>query len=285
MSENQYCLITGATSGIGKETAKALLHEGFNLIILTRDLKRGSNLKQELEKLVTDPHQTIDIFQADFISLEEVRSACNEIKAKYPYLNILINNAGIFAPRRKITKDNLESTMEVNHFSHFLLTLELLPLLTKVQGTRIINVASVGHYQVKDIPLDDLTFKKHYSGFFAYRISKLANVLFTYSLSEKLKAKGSSINVNALHPGVVRTSIARKFPIIGWMWRINPQYISAEKGAQTTIYLATSKELAQTTGKYFSKAKEKKSSELSYDKNLQEKFWNLSLQITGTHWE
>lgn len=284
MSYTKYCLITGATSGIGKETAKNLLLKGFHLIIITRDLKRGTHLKNELVKLQTNSNESIDIIKADLASLEEVRIACQEINTKFDHLDLLINNAGIFSPRRNVTKDNLELTMEINHFSHFLLTLEVLPLLTKAHGSRIINVASVGHYQVKKFPIDDINFEKHYSGFYAYRISKLANILFTYALAEKLQLKGVDITVNALHPGVVRTNIARRFPIVGWLWRINPQYISAEKGARTTLLLATDPSLATSTSKYFSKEKEKKSSELSYDKNLQEDLWNMSLKVTGVSW-
>lgn len=285
MSENQVCVITGATSGIGKPTAIALLQKGFNLIVLTRDMKRGENLKKELLSYTTTSDQSIDLVQADLSSLEEVRNACNEIKSKYDKIALLINNAGLFSPRRKITKDNLELTMEVNHFSHFLLTLELLPMLEKNgPNTRIVNVSSTGHYDAKTFDLDNINFEHGYSGFGAYRISKLANLLFTYKLAELLQQKQVPITVNALHPGVVRTNIARHFPLVGWLWRINPAYISAEKGAQNTIYLATDPELSSVTGKYFSKLKEKKSSEQSYNKELQDKFWNLSLEITKTSW-
>lgn len=285
MSENQVCVITGATSGIGKPTAIVLLQKGFNLIVLTRDMKRGENLKKELLSYTTTSDQSIDLVQADLSSLEEVRNACNEIKSKYDKIALLINNAGLFSPRRKITKDNLELTMEVNHFSHFLLTLELLPMLEKNgPNTRIVNVSSTGHYDAKTFDLDNINFEHGYSGFGAYRISKLANLLFTYKLAELLQQKQVPITVNALHPGVVRTNIARHFPLVGWLWRINPAYISAEKGAQNTIYLATDPELSSVTGKYFSKLKEKKSSEQSYNKELQDKFWNLSLEITKTSW-
>ena len=285
MSDNKYCLITGATSGIGKETTKDLLKKGYFLIILSRNLKRGQKLKNELVTEFSLVNETIYIIQADLSSLNEVRLACDEIKKKYEKINLLINNAGVFAPRRRLTKDNLELTMAVNHFGHFLLTLELLPLLEKAgPESRIVNVSSVGHYKAPAFDIDNINFDKGFSGFNAYRISKLANLLFTYKLAEKLTEKNSTITVNALHPGVVRTNIARKFPIVGWLWRINPQYISAEKGAENTIFLATDPNLSQTTGKYFSKLRERKSSEQSYDKELQNKLWNLSLKITQTNW-
>ena len=117
-----------------------------------------------------------------------------------------------------------------------------------------------------------------------YRKSKLANILFTYKLAKKLQEKNSAVTVNALHPGVVRTNIARHFPIVGWLWRINPRYISVEKGAQNTIYVATDPNLSSTSGKYFSRMKERKTSEQSYDKELQDKFWNISLELTKTSW-
>ncbi len=285
MPDYQICLITGATSGIGKATARVFIQKGFDLIILVRDMHRGEKLKKELLSKTVRPDQFIDLFKADLSSLEEVKGACEEIKKKYNKISLLINNAGIFAPRRKITKDNLELTMEINHFSHFLLTLELLPLLEKNgSDTRIINVSSVGHYKAKAFDLSNINFSENYSGFGAYRISKLANILFTYKLAEKLQERNSPITVNALHPGVVRTNIARHFPIVGWLWRINPGYVSAEKGAQNTIYVATDPQLVATTGKYFSKMKEKKSSEQSYNKDLQNKFWDLSLEITKTSW-
>ena len=285
MLNNQVCVITGAKLGIGKPTAIALLQKGFNLIILTRDLKRGENLKKELLSYTNTPDQYIDLVKADLSSLDEVRNACNEIKSRYDKIALLINNAGLFSPRRKITKDNLELTMEVNHFSHFLLTLELLPLLEKNGlNTRIVNVSSTGHYQAKPFDLDNINFEKGYSGFGVYRISKLAILLFTYKLADLLQQKQITITVNALNPGVVRTNIARHFPIVGWLWKINPRYISAEKGAENTIYLATDPELSTVTGKYFSKLKERKSSEQSYNKELQDRFWDLSIKITKTNW-
>lgn len=285
MSDHKYCLITGATSGIGKETAKNLLQKGYYLIILSRDYQRGQELKRKLFGYNSFPDETIDIIQADLSSLDEVRKACEEIKNKYDKISLLINNAGVFAPRRKITQDNLELTMEVNYFSHFLLTLELLPLLeNNGTDTRIVNVSSVGHFKAPAFDINNINFEKNYSGFKAYYTSKLANLLFSYKLAEKLQEKNSPIVVNALHPGVVRTNIARRFPIIGWLWRINPQYISAKRGAENTILVATDPQLASTTGKYFSKLKEKKSSDQSYDKELQEKLWNKSLEITNTSW-
>lgn len=285
MSDHKYCLITGATSGIGKESAKDFLEKGFYVIILSRDLNRGQKLKKELLEEYSLPDEAIDIIKADLSSLDEVRTACAEIKTKYDTISLLINNAGVFAPRRKITKDNLELTMEVNHFSHFLLTLELLPLLEKNgPDTRIVNVSSVGHFTAPAFDITNINFDKHYSGFNAYRTSKLANILFTYKLAEKLQEKRSSVVVNALHPGVVRTNIARRFPIVGWLWRINPRYISAKKGAANTILVATDPQLASTTGKYFSKLKEKKSSDQSYNKELQDKLWNVSLEITKASW-
>ena len=284
MYDHNYCLLTGATSGIGKETAKDLLFKGYYLIILSRDMNRGLKLKSELLKKHSYPDESVDIIKCDLSSLKDVRSACSEIKAKYNKITLLINNAGVFSPRRKLSRDNLELTMAVNHFSHFLLTLELLPLLeNNATESRIINVSSVGHYKAQPFDLDDINFEKHFSGFMVYRLSKLANLLFTYKLADELQEKNSAITVNALHPGVVRTNIARSFPLIGWLWKINPRYISAEKGAQNTIYVATSPELAKVTGKYFSKMKERKSSDQSYNKELQEKLWNLSLNITGAN--
>jgi NAD(P)-dependent dehydrogenase (short-subunit alcohol dehydrogenase family) len=284
MQEQNICLITGATSGIGKETAKILAQKGFNLILLTRNVKKAEKIKKEILSRVGIGKFFIEIIFSDLNSLESVRLACKQIKEKYSSLSVLINNAGIFTPRKKLTIDNLELTMAINHFSHFLLTIELLPLLSKNSDSRIINVSSVGHYKADTFPIDDLNFEKKYSGFMAYRISKLANILFTYSLADKLKEKGLSITVNALHPGVVRTNIARNFPIVGWLWKINPKYINAKKGSETSVFLATDPSVEKTTGKYFSKKKEKKTSEQSYNKELQQKLWNKSLQITKASW-
>ena len=285
MSESKYCLITGATSGIGKVTAKDLFQKGFNLILISRNLKRGEKIKKEILSSKPNSNQTIEIVTADLSSLDEVRNACVEIKKMHSSLSLLINNAGVFVPRRKLTSDNLELTMAVNHFSHFLLTLELLPLLeNNGSDVRIVNISSVGHYKASNFDIDNINFDKNYSGFKAYRISKLANLLFTYKLASKLQEKKSSITVNALHPGVVRTNIARRFPIVGWLWKINPRYISAEKGAQTTIFVATDPDLISVSGKYFSRKKERKTSDQSYDSELQDKLWDKSLEITGTTW-
>ena len=178
-----------------------------------------------------------------------------------------------------MTADKIEQTFAVNHFSHFLLTNLLLDLIKKSAPARIINVSSAGHTGATINFNKIFDPKILYKGYEAYTASKLANILFTYKLAEQLHS--TNVTVNALHPGVVRTNIAHSSNIGHFVWRFMPFFISAHKGAETSIYLASSPDVATITGKYFVKKRPVPSSSISYNKDLQNNLWDISLQLTG----
>ena len=277
--KNRVCLITGATSGIGKATAIALAKIGSTVIINGKDEKRGEETIAEIKRI--SGNENVELMIANLSSLNEVRKFADRLKGKYDKLDILINNAAVFYTSRNLSIDGIEMQFAVNHLSHFLLTNLLLETLKKSNSARIINVSSNAHYQGR-INFDDINFEKRYFGWTVYCQSKLANVLFTYELADRLDPK--QVTVNALHPGTVRTNIVGKYASfiyrLGWNLQ-KPLMLPVEEGAKTSIYLASSEEVKGITGLYFVKCKSQKSSEMSYDKMLARKLWDLSEKLTG----
>ena len=281
--KDKIVLITGANRGIGEETTRALAKKGATIIMACRHLEKAEPVCAMIQTESKNPN--IKVMKLDLASLESVRNFTQEFKARYQKLNVLINNAGVFCMKREETKEGFELTIGVNHLGHFLLTHELLPLLEKTAEARIINLSSNAHYSA-DLDLEDLHFKRRrYSGIKAYGASRLATVFFTQELAERLK--GKDITVNALHPGHVDTSMwdlwgaERKWyqSIINGI--IKFFLISAEEGAQTSIYLASSNEVKGITGKYFTKKKIKAASKKCADIKLQKELWQLSERLTG----
>lgn len=281
--KDKIVLITGANRGIGKETTRALARKGATIVMACRNLEKAEPVGEMVQAESKNPN--IQVMPLDLASLESVRNFTQEFKARYQKLNVLINNAGVFCMKREETEEGFELTMGVNHLGHFLLTHELLPLLEKTAEARIINLSSNAHYSA-DLDLEDLHFKRRkYSGIKAYGASRLATVFFTQELAERLK--GKDITVNALHPGHVDTSMwdlwgaERKWyqSIINGI--IKFFLISAEEGAQTSIYLASSNEVKGITGKYFAKKKMKVASKKCSNIKLQKELWQLSERLTG----
>jgi len=281
--KDKIVLITGANSGIGKETTRALAKKGATIIMACRNLEKAEPVCEIIQ--IESKNPNIEVMKLDLASLKSVRNFTQEFKARYQKLNVLINNAGVFCMKREETEEGFEKTMGVNHLGHFLLTYELLPILEKTPEARIINVSSDAHFS-GDLDLDDLHFKRRkYSGFKAYGASRLATVFFTQELAERLKEK--DITVNSLHPGHVDTNMwnlwgtERKWyqSIINGMIKLF--LISAEEGAQTSIYLASSNEVKGITGKYFARKRMKAASKKCSDIKLQKELWQLSEQLTG----
>ena len=281
--KDKIVLITGANRGIGKETTRALAKKGATIIMACRHLEKAESVGEMIQIESKNPH--IEVMRLDLTSLESIRNFTREFKARYQKLDVLINNAGVFCMRREETEEGFELTIGVNHLGHFLLTHELMPLLEKTPEARIINLSSNAHYSA-DLDLGDLHFKKRkYSGIKAYGSSRLTTVFFTQELAERLKEK--NITVNALHPGHVDTNmwdlwgVERKWyqSIIHRMIKLF--LISAEEGAQTSIYLASSVEVKRITGKYFAKKKIKAASKKCADIKLQKELWQLSKRLTG----
>lgn len=271
-------MITGSNSGIGRATAMGLAKMGATVIMVCRDQNKGEAARDEIVRLSGAKKENVDLMLADLASVESVRGLANTFLQRYQKLHVLINNAGLILGERSVTKDGLETTFEVNYLSHFLLTNLLLEVLKASAPSRIINVSS-GAHTGGHMNFDDLQGEKAYGGMRAYSQSKLAQVLFTYELARKLR--GTGVTVNCVHPGLVNSnwgrnsagalSVALKFA--------GPFSISPEKGADTAIYLASSPEVADVTGKYFTKRKEVTSSKESYDEAESQRLWQVSLGL------
>ncbi len=274
---DKVCLVTGANSGIGKATALGLAKLNATVVIVSRDKDKGEAALYEIRSISGNKH--VDSMVSDLSSLDSVRELVHDFAARYKKLHVLINNAGIFLPRRISTVDGLETTFATNHLGHFLLTNLLLDELKATAPSRIINITSSAHYGTH-IDFEDLQGEKKYSGYHAYSQSKLANVLFTYQLAKQLQ--GTGVTVNCLHPGVVRTGFGKdQRGLMSVAVRIgSPFMMSAEKAAEAVLYLATSPELENVSGKFFSKGHEKKSSTQSYDAASAEKLWRISAELT-----
>jgi len=271
------CLITGATSGIGKATAVGLASMGASVVMVGRDRVRGEAVMAEIKE--KNANASVDLMLADLSSQEEIHRLADNFKEAYPRLDVLINNAGVIRSKRITTEDGLETTFAVNHLAYFLLTKLLLDMLKASAPSRIVNVAS-GEQRNGTIDFDDLQGEKGYKGAKAYSQSKLATVLFTYELARRLE--GTGITANCLHPGVVGTNLGSGVSgIFGFMVRaLTPLMKSPQKGAETSIYLASSPEVEGLSGRYFVKKAEARSSDVSYDERLARRLWEVSTELT-----
>jgi NAD(P)-dependent dehydrogenase (short-subunit alcohol dehydrogenase family) len=270
-------LVTGATQGIGKVTALELAKLGASVAITARDRARGEAVAEEIKDKAG---AAVELHLCDFASQADIRRFADEFTKKHPKLDVLVNNAGAINMERRLTRDGLEMTFAVNHLGYFLLTHLLLPSLEAAAPSRIVNVASDAHSR-SHIDFDDLQGERHFAGFRAYGQSKLANILYTYELARRLEGKG--VTANCLHPGVVATGFGRNDK--SWLSfaikLVAPFFLTPEEGAKTSIYLASSPEVANVSGKYFAKSKEKKSNRESYDRDVGRRLWELSEKLTG----
>lgn len=277
---NKLCLITGATSGIGKATAKELAKLGFDLILTGRSEQKGIDLSESLNKKY---NINSAFFKCDISSLNDVKEFSSKIKSKYKKLDVLINNAGSRFSEYQKSSDGIELTFATNHLGHFLLTYLILDLLNESSDARIINVSSSAHYG-KQIDIDSLVSPKEYNRSLVYGGSKLANVLFTYEFARK--NKNSNITINALDPGGVATNFAKNEGLLRWLKHIafyitKRQLLTPKQGAETVVYLASSENVKGTTGKFFFEMKEKRSSDESYNVEKAKQLWSLSEQLCG----
>lgn len=291
-------LISGSTSGLGFEAAKQLAkqqHETFidepnkkkkfiysnEIIVLARNKEKGEAAIAEIKSF--SGNQNIHFYVANLSSQKSIEQVATQIKKDFTKLDVLINNAGGVFSDFQLSEDGIEMTMANNHFNYFWLTYYLFDLLKNGKDTRIVNVASDSHYKAKNIDIESFYAKKKYFVLSAYEQSKLANVLFTYALAEKVKP--FNITVNALHPGFVYTPIGNKNgnAFFGFVWSAASKLfgLTVEKGASSHIYLASSNEVKDVTSKYFHNCKAKKSSVISYDKSVQDLLWKESEQKSG----
>jgi NAD(P)-dependent dehydrogenase (short-subunit alcohol dehydrogenase family) len=291
-------LISGANTGIGFETAKSLLNQGYNVIIGCRDESKGQAAKKRLDEVEAPGHPgTCEVGVFDLARLSSVRDYSKRVLDEGKPIDILLNNAGVMACPEMRTNENFEYQFGVNHLGHFLLTHNLMPLVEAAAhqsgDARIINVASSAHYP-GTIDFDDLQWQqKEYSKWGAYCQSKLANVMFSYELAKRVPA-GLDLTVNALHPGVVATELGRYlFPSMPTNeeeipWWSKPLLsvaksflLTPEQGAQTSIFLASSPDITGVSGKYFDSSKPKTSSKESYDTEKQQKLWEVSSELVN----
>ena len=277
--DEKVCLITGATSGIGKATAMGLANMGANVVMVGRDRRRGEAALAEIKE--KSGNASVHLILADLSSREEIRRLAGEFKEAYPRLHVLINNAGLFRSERIATADGLEMTFAVNHLAYFLLTNLLLDVLETSAPFRIVNVSS-GDHTNGTIDFDDLQGEKGYKGAKVYSQSKLANVLFTYELARRLE--GTGVSANCLHPGAgIRTNFGSGVSgVFGFVVRaMKPLMMSPEKGAETPIYLASSPEVESLNGRCFVKNAEARSSAASHDERSARRLWEVSAKLTN----
>lgn len=277
-------LITGSTSGIGKATATSLAAKGAFVIVVGRNENKGEVVVEEIKSKMHNDN--IFFEECDLADQSSINDFAYRINKNYPKIDVLINNAGCFTEKIQYTNDGIEAQFGVNHIAHFLLTHLLMPSLNRSDAARIVNVSSDAHYR-GTINFADLYFQEKYSAIKAYAQSKLANVLFTYELDRKLKASNKyNITVNALHPGEIKTRFVEKNnnKLFGSFWKLAKPFMqSIEKGAQTSVFLASAKQMEGISGQYWSKMKLKKSVKESYDKQVADRLWNVSRVLCGEY--
>lgn len=276
------CLVTGATSGIGAATALSLARTGATVVGVGRDPERCAAAVHKIVK--GSGNQSIEFLRADLSVQGEIQALAREFAARYRRLDVLVNNAGARFSSRLLTRDGYEMTFALNHLGHFLLTHLLLDKLQGSAAARIVNVTSGAHRGCSGIRFDDLQRESGYSAKGAYAESKLANVLFTYELDRRLK--GTGITVNAAAPGNVLTRFSSNNGLLSWARHILGSLKSGglagpSRGAETIVYLASSAEVAKRSGGYFSRKRELRSSDASYDPDAAGRLWEVSLEMTG----
>lgn len=276
------CLVTGANTGIGLETARGLAARGATVVMAGRDRAKVERAVDEIRG--SSPSGRAETLVIDLASMRSVRAAAGELCARHSKLDLLVNNAGLFLSDRIVTEDGLESTIAINHLGHFLLTHLLRESLFAAGDARVVNVASNAHYSAKGIAVDDLHFeRRRYSGVRAYAESKLANVLYTRALARRWSGRG--VTVNAVHPGVVNTRIAADGDAKGLvriLWDLyRPFMLTPADGAKTTLHVATSDEGGRVTGRYFVKSAERRPSRHALDDALADALWAASERAVG----
>jgi NAD(P)-dependent dehydrogenase (short-subunit alcohol dehydrogenase family) len=272
-------LITGANQGVGKATAVALARDGAQVSIVSRSSERGRAAVADIES--ASGSKGVELIVADLSSVAQVRRVAAEFKSRHVRLDVLVNNAGVFVPKRHVTVDGLEETFAVNHLAYFVLTNDLVDLLASSAPARVVNVASDAHGAGK-MHWDDLQFATHrYGGWSAYAQSKLANLLFTFELARRLD--GTRVTANAVHPGVVASGFGRTYGgLMAVLYRLGgPFMLTPEQGARTSIHVASSPDVEGVTGKYFARSRLARPSAAARDETSQRKLWALSEEIVA----
>lgn len=279
--KGKICVITGATSGIGRAAAMQLGKLGANLILIGRNERRGARLIHWLKR---EPAcKNAHFMRADLSVQLEVRELAANIRSRCACVDVLINNAGAKFDTFRLGSDDIELTFATNHLSHFLLTILLLEKLQTAEAARVITVSSGTHHSVTG-DFERYLRAENYDRKAAYGTSKLANLVFIYELARRLR--GTKITSNALDPGGVATNLGRNNGFMRWMrhigyYALKRELVSPSKGAETIVYLASSPAVVGISGKYFFRNREARSSPISHDEEAAKRLWELSLKMTG----
>ncbi|MHB8875522.1 MAG: SDR family oxidoreductase [Myxococcaceae bacterium] len=276
---SKVALVTGATSGLGKETALALSQRGATVVCVARDPDRGEDAVRELRGRTGN--ERVELMLADLSAQRSIRALAEQFKRTHSKLHVLVNSAGVINPERRLTEDGIEETFAVNHLGYFLLTELLLDVLKASAPARIVNVASEAERTAR-LDLADLEASRGYGPFRSYAQSKLANMMFTYELARRLTATG--VTVNAVHPGMVASRFGSRLKgLTGAVMNraLRRFMLSPAQGAETIVYLACSPEVEGHTGEYWSRKRPIRSSRESYDPKERQRLWEVSEKMTS----
>ena len=276
--DGKVVLITGGTSGIGKAAATTLAGMGAEVVVTGRNRERGEEAVEEVRH--ESGNQKVSLLLADLAVQAEVRGLAEEFKEQHDRLDVLLNNAGLILNHRTETPDAIETTLAVNHLAPFLLTNLLLDVLKESAPSRIVTVSSEAERAGK-IDFDDLQSERGYSPFRVYGMTKLANIMFTFELAERLE--GTGVTANCLHPGGVNTNFGanNRGGTILLFRMLKPFMRRPEQGADTLIYLAASPEVEEMTGRYLTDREVQAPSKEAYDEHVRKRLWEVSEELTG----
>jgi len=276
--DGKVVVITGATSGIGTEAARALAGMGARVVIVARDVDRGARTRDDIISSTRNPK--VDVAPCNLASQREIRGLASELRETLPRIDVLINNAGLTMAERRLTEDGIETTFAVNHLAPFLLTNLLADRLVASAPARVVTVASDAH-RGTNLDFDDLSAERGYSGWSAYCRSKLANILFNLELASRFRSSG--VTANCLHPGVVATGLGRGGPLLIRLFQAvaRPFLLSPERGAETVVFLASSPEVESASGGYYERGRRVEPSAAARDRRAAERLWRVSEELTG----
>jgi len=281
MMQGKVCVVTGATAGIGYETALALAGKGAQVVVVGRSAEKGAATVAQIQQATGNT--SVHFVKADMASQASIREAAADILRRFPVVDVLVNNAGTWVSDFTTTSDGVETVFAVNHLAYFLFTHLLYPALRQAPDARVVNVASDSHFQT-DLHLDDLNLSKNYSGLRSYAQSKLANVMFTYEFERR--KSDAQVSIYAVQPGLVHTDIGLKHTT--WLhalaWKLCRTFWKSKtpaEGAETSVFLASSDEARGQSGLYWDLCRPKRSSDASYNEANAARLWDISLEWSG----